>query len=278
LHRLKVSAVVVLYNPDNKVLENIKTYSNKFSHIYLVDNSSKNNKNFFLDLKCNFDYIPLYKNYGIAKALNTGFTMSIKDGFNYTVSMDQDSSLGTDIVKVYSEFLMENDMENVAALTPQYATPRNNVSNITGSEKVLLSMQSGTMFVIDKYKKLGSFNEQLFLDCVDWEYFLRISENGYQTIQCNGAILDHNPASTMTLKIGDIVLLNYGIASPVRYYYQVRNLTWLIRKYKKLPTVINLFIKYIKVIVLFDDKGKYLTLCHKAFKDGINNRLGKYSE
>ena len=40
---MKLAGVVVLYNPDQKVIQNITSYINEVDVLYLVDNSSKDN-------------------------------------------------------------------------------------------------------------------------------------------------------------------------------------------------------------------------------------------
>lgn len=67
---MKLAGVVVLYNPDQKVLDNISSYIDELDVLYLVDNSNADNSKFFLNDK--FEYIPLLKNTGIAHALNVG--------------------------------------------------------------------------------------------------------------------------------------------------------------------------------------------------------------
>lgn len=44
---MKLAGVVVLYNPDQKVLDNISSYIDELDVLYLVDNSSVDNSKFF---------------------------------------------------------------------------------------------------------------------------------------------------------------------------------------------------------------------------------------
>ena len=43
----RLAGVVVLYNPGMDTINNIKTYIENVDKLYLIDNSSQNNKNYF---------------------------------------------------------------------------------------------------------------------------------------------------------------------------------------------------------------------------------------
>lgn len=264
---MKIGCVVVLYNPDMQVLNNINNYP-KLDQLILVDNSPKNNEKLFSSLlaKDNVVYKPLLNNFGIAYALNLGIKV-LHDDIKYVITMDQDSKLTQEIVSVYSKYILSNN--NVYALTPQYKTDRNTITNIHGVRKVNLSMQSGTLFSVKLFKTIGYFNEKLFLDVVDWEYFLRMKKYGYDLIRCNEAILTHSPAKTESKKLL-FKEIKYGVASPTRYYYQARNLLWTGRKYKSALMYTYLLIKYFKIILLFDNKKEYLKYFKKGLKDAKN--------
>ena len=36
-----------------------------------------------------------------------------------------------------------------------------------------------------------------FIDVVDWEYFIRMNKLGFKLIQCNKAVLAHQPAENL---------------------------------------------------------------------------------
>lgn len=268
----EIVAIVVLYNPDDKVYRTIKEYENLVNRVILVDNSLQSNGAKFKDL--NFvKYIPLFQNKGIAYALNKGIKESNE---KYILTMDQDSHIKGSLINAYLSFLNKNDEKKIGALTCQYNTDRNAKKPRTGFEKVKLSMQSGTLFKRDTFNKIGYFNEQLFLDVVDYEYFLRMNQVDLQLIRINPAVLDHQPATTRILKLG-FGKLKYGIASPVRYYYQARNLLWTAKKYKDPKLYFILTIKLLKIVILFDNKKRYLRAFNQGIKDANYNKLGKYT-
>ena len=66
---MRCAGVTVLYNPDNSVVESIKTYIDDIEILFLVDNSSKDNSKMFL-FNEKIKYIPFLDYKGIAYALN----------------------------------------------------------------------------------------------------------------------------------------------------------------------------------------------------------------
>lgn len=270
VNKSEIVCITVLYNPTADLIRNIRYYNNFIGKVILVDNSNKNNQHLFINMD-NVDYIPLMENTGIAHAINVGIKRSTE---NYILTMDQDSTLSADLINAYLNFLNTYDANDIGAITPQYDTDRNHAKKLTGSKEVLLSMQSGTLFKRSTFEKIGLFNEDLFLDVVDWEYFLRMNSVGLKLIQVDDAILVHQPATTKELNLG-FFKLKYGVASPVRYYYQSRNLLWTAKKYRSRPLYKNLIVKWLKIVLLFNDKSEYLKLFRQGIRDAKNNKLGK---
>lgn len=274
--KIKIGAVVVLFNPDEEVVKNILSYKNEFDSLFLIDNSNKNNYEMFWKIE-NALYIPLMDNYGIAYALNKGIKLAKENSLPYLVTMDQDSRFYPDAINNYRQHLEKGLPEKWFALTPQYDTDRSSIKKKNGIKKVKLSMQSGSLFSIDAMDHVGEFNEDLFLDVVDWEYFIRGNNLGYSSLRCNDVILIHHPAFTESINLFGITF-KYGKASSVRYYYQIRNLYWVYKKTNELFLLIFFFIKWLKIIFLFDNKKKYINMGKKAIIDAKNNKLGKFVE
>lgn len=278
MKNIKIAGVVILYQPNELVTSNVMSYADQFDELYLIDNSLQNNEKMFEKILINhkIHYIALYNNYGIAYALNIGFEKSWKTNCMGVISMDQDSSFQTDVLKVYRRYLEQNTTKHIAVLTPQYAIDRNTIKKTCTVKKVKLSMQSGTLFLRDTWEKVGKFNESLFLDVVDWEYFLRIRKNGMKIIRCYEAVLNHQPADTKFVFKVFGKKMGIGKAEPIRYYYQIRNLTWCVKTYKCFSMIKWIIFKYLKIILFFENKTEYLRLCKEGIKDAMNERLGAY--
>lgn len=276
---MKSAAVVVLYNPTETVIKNINTYSAYIDKMYLVDNSDYNNYEFSELIsrqlnKCQSKYINLGGNYGIAKAINVAAHMAIEDGFDWLLTMDQDSSFKNNIVDVYKSYIEKEKINDVAILSPVYMTDRRGGKTADGYDILYWTMQSANFINLKAFSSIGDFDESYFIDCVDYEYCLRAKESGYRIIRCNKAVLLHNPGITKEIKIFGKTF-KYGYASKTRIYYQVRNALYMFKKYHNARALGIVAVKIGKVVLLFDNKKEYINILKKAFCDYKRGTTGK---
>ena len=225
------------------------------------------------------EYIPLLDNTGIAKALNIGFEKSIEYGYQFVVSMDQDSQFNNNILDIYQAYIDEFGLKQLGALSPRYKVERA-ISKVSSKpyEEKNITMQSGVLFTKEAFQKIGLFNEDLFIDVVDWEYFIRMNKLGFKLIQCNEAVLAHQPAENLHLFTFKGKKIGVGIAPPLRYYYQVRNLLWCLLHQKSFFMLTTIFYKIAKVLFLFKNKRTYLYFIFTGIKDAFKNKLGRFDK
>lgn len=86
-----IAGVVVLYNPDPIVIQNIQSYLPFLYVLYVIDNSESPNMNIVEQLRElgeKIKYIALGENRGVAYALNLGATLAIESGADWLLTMD----------------------------------------------------------------------------------------------------------------------------------------------------------------------------------------------
>lgn len=226
---MKLAGVVVLYNPDQKVINNINSYIDELDALYLVDNSSADNSTLFMNEKV--EYIPLQKNTGIAHALKVGAKKAIDHNFHYLLTMDQDSMFEKDALKNMKSIIdADDEKDQVGIYSPFHKTA---ISEPVPEElftSPLVVMTSGNIINLDIYKCVEGFKEWMFIDCVDFEYGLNVRKHGYTIKQINTVFLDH--------ELGDYEIkhvFNKKIFcdnhSALRRYYIVRNSFYLYDMY-----------------------------------------------
>ena len=91
---MKIAGLIVLYHPGFEVINNIQSYLREIEKLFVVDNSEPNYNSVeqeLIKLGANFRYIVNSKNLGIAKALNQGVEAAVSEGFEWLLTMDQDS-------------------------------------------------------------------------------------------------------------------------------------------------------------------------------------------
>ena len=268
----EVIAIVIAYNiKKNLLLENIFSYINFVDKVLVVDNSDKPTDLSNINKTNKIEYISLNGNFGIAKALNVGLEYAFKYKYKYALTMDQDSRFSNNLIEEYRK----NQQANVAIYSPFYLIDRKRKKNNKKDVQYLYwTMTSGNLLNLEYVKEIGKFKEDFFIDAVDYEFCLRARKKGYKILQCNKAILIHNPGITKTKKI---LFWNYkyGYMSTDRLYYQIRNLSYIAKKYNSYRARIVIFIKLLKIILLFDDKKSFLSAFKAGINDYKNNNYGK---
>lgn len=290
---MKISGVVVLYNPDKKVLDNIKTYINLLDNLYVVDNSPIPNDNSkkFRDKK--IKYISNNGNKGIAFALNVGADLALKNGSEWLLTMDQDSSFQNGSLEKMISFLKEINKntimsesldlsyDKIGILSALQRTKLNKNDKLSGVSYPLVVMTSGNLVNLKAYKKIKGFKDWFFIDAVDFDFCLNLKKNGYEVIQMNTAELNHNLGDTTEKKIlgKTIYVTNHN---PVRRYYITRNRHYLYDLYKDdyldycVLELSRTKHELIKIILFEKDKIEKLRYIYKGYRDykkGIKGEL-----
>ncbi|QFR42554.1 glycosyltransferase family 2 protein [Sulfurimonas xiamenensis] len=278
---MKIYGVVVLYNPDESIIKNINSYLNSLKKIYIVDNSEEKNIDLInrikeISYKC--EYIDNYGNKGIAHALNVGAKLAIKNGADWLLTMDQDTSFNNNDLEKTTVELFEIDINKIAVVAPSHY-----IGDDTKPFYNEIVMTSGNLLNLHLFQKIGEFDEKLFIDSVDTEYCLRIYSMGYKIKRISSIILKHNLGDIKKYKICGIKFrpTNHTF---IRRYYIVRNRFYTWDKYKNLyPAFVKwekiaTFKQLIKIILFEKDKLKKIIFSFRGYFDYRKGRFGKYEK
>jgi rhamnosyltransferase len=261
-----LAAVVVLYHPDFTVINNINSYLNHIDALVVIDNSEEINHSLINKLSQNpkIHYLPNGGNQGIAHALNAGASKAIELGYQWLLTMDQDSHFEREMITAYLDcWLKYGDKQTVAIFSPVH-----NVNNSLSSASVsctataeLTTMTSGNLLNLEIFQKIGHFEEKLFIDEVDHDYCLKANLSGYKVICFSNVLLNHELGEAKTIKN-----LTYRTHSPQRFYYFTRNHLYMWHKYRSsFPHYIrSRMINLLKTIMvkLYYDKQKLRVLAN----------------
>lgn len=279
------AGVVVLFNPDEKVINNINTYVNDLNKLYVVDNTpNKDNSYLFKNKK--IEYIANKKNEGIAHALNIGANKAIKEKYDFLLTMDQDSSFPSGNVKKLINYIENNSkyvLKEVGIISAYHLTPQNEFKVAPKVGNPLLVMTSGNFVNLKAHKKIGGFKDWMFIDCVDFDYCLNMRRHGYEIIQLFDAKLNHNLGNTEKKKLfGKTMFVSHH--SPIRRYYMVRNRHYLYDMYHDdFPDYCNAEIsrtkkEWVKILLFERKKIKKSLMMYRGYRDYKKNRKGEYNE
>lgn len=275
---MKIIGVVTAYFPNlEKFQANIATYAEQLDHLFIWENTPKE-KSRVATLFEGQEKITVYttgENEGIAKALNTIAKWAIEHGYEYILTMDQDSSFEAGDFQEYLHIISQNDRDDIGLWTPAYKN--------TGSEQLLekeVTMTSGSIVKASTLQACGFFWEDLFIDLVDSEFCFRIRNKHYRIIQVSPIILNHQLGYKKVNKWG-IVTINY---SALRTYYIVRNWFLVYKQYpqqliaaysKKNFYVYTLFYRSIKIALFEDHKIAKLKALSLGIYHGLSGKSGK---
>lgn len=283
-----IAAVIVSYNGKETVGNVIRTISPQVDRVIVVDNASSDNTLEALEqiktLEPKLNIIQNSRNLGIANALNKGIVSARELGHNWVITLDDDSKVKEDMVAQLLEAyerLSESDKMSTAILAPNYTNLKGLVHKNTEAFFVLTTICSGQLVKMDTFAKVGFFKEDLFIDCVDHEFCLRIKKAGLKTLLVPSAILYQrlgNPSLRRFLW-KKVAVANHP---PYRYYYTYRNSVYLYKEYFfAIPGwgMRSLFydaVLFSKMIFFEKNKISRLKMMAQGLYDGIQGKYGKY--
>ena len=281
---MNIAGVVILYHPDiPKAVENILTYASQLNKLYVFDNSSSSiievTKD-FVDLKIPIEFITTGTNEGISKRLNEAANKAIQEGYDFLLTMDQDSSFDTGIFGQYLQLVDAYSKEKVAQFGVNCDPKHIPISDIPFNADSLIT--SGTILNLAVFQKVGNFDEKLFIDFVDVEYSLRASNIGYQNIIFTNIIMKH---AIGYLKLGRS-FKNFKktlriLHTPIRVYYIIRNGLYLLFKVnhvdkKARKAILFDHMKMLKNDFLYNDHlGAVYVNAAQGVYDFLLNKMGK---
>lgn len=277
---LKIAGVVVLYNPDKNIGENIVSYLNNVDKLYVIDNSTHKNDKLLPNIS-KIKYIFNNKNVGIATALNMGAKEGIKDGYDFLLTMDQDSRFSSKNLDNMIFWLFKNMEDDIGLISPRHIINVEQQKPKEDIEYPLTVMTSGNIVNLKAYEKIGGYKDFLFIDSVDFEYCLNLIDHNYKVIQLNKIELKHELGNIKTEKFlwRNITHSNHN---HIRRYYITRNSLYVGKKYKdKYPEFYKRVKReigrdIIKIILLEKDKYKKLKNMIRGYIDFKKDIKGEY--
>jgi len=269
---MKICACIVLYNPEMEVISNVKNLLGFTSDVLVLDNSDYLNRTSQqISHTEGITYVWFKKNTGIANALKYAADYSSAKGFDYLLTMDQDSVFPIDKKREILSLLKANFDYSILALNY-------NGKNQSSSEVSQVNdwITSGSFIKLEDYKKVDGFNPLLFIDYVDYDLCEQFVSKGLKIGVMNRISLDHQLGHPDSKRIfgKELIFSNH---SPERDYYRYRNELYLYRRNKKYFKALHRAEKKNLIIILLLEKNKIgkLKMIIKGKRDARKGRLGK---
>lgn len=276
---MKLAGVVILYNPDESVIDNINSYIEDVDFLYILDNTedySDFSSIAFSRLKNHrYNYIPFRKNMGIAYALN--YVIRISQTYDFLLTMDQDSKFSKGMLKKYKDKISQFCQNDVAMYALNYNSERSDEGTTRLPHEVEKAITSGSIVDLAKARVVGGFDENLFIDEVDHEFCFRAIKNGYRIIEFNDIHLMHHLGNPITKSI---LGHHFGSTnhSEIRKYYITRNKIYVMKKYPHIRKEYFTFLikTFFAMIILEKKRKEKIKYILRGIRDALRNNMGKY--
>lgn len=284
--------VVILFNPEDEVLNRILNYLDIFPKVFIIDNSVVVNEYIVKKLSeyKSIDYYGLEGNKGISYALNFAFHKGIEQGFNFMLTMDQDSIFRAKDIDFMINFIEKNDKDDIGIYAPNFSRlfyDTDNQKSLSSEPtypvneilKVNFAITSGSFIKLNAVKKTLPLDENYFIAYVDFDLGMQMKSAGYYIVIVGKAMLYQ--------KIGGVIkksslaekfrFTNYATN---RYYYLVRNNFYIRNKYNddsqiRLMTYKKLAKYIFKIFTSEKNKLDKVRMGYHGYCDYRKRRMGK---
>ena len=285
----RVCAVVITFHPQPDTLMNLATLRPQVEGLVVVDNGSGAEAIASLRAASQaliFTLIENGQNLGIATGLNIGVQWAKSHGYDFVGLFDQDSTVTDGFMeKMVSMYQAHSRRDSIALIGAGY---KHRVTGECPAPRFLARdggpievMTSGTFMPTRIFDACGYFEDDLFIDLVDYEYCFRVRRAGYIALCCHEALLLHAAGSPARVKLLGKTILTFSNHGAGRWYYITRNSFLLLGIYGKqfpqwaIATVFQLFIKApMKILLVKGNRLKKICNMILGAMDGLRGRTG----
>ena len=223
----EIMAVVVSYNGGAGTVGAVEALAESVGHVHVVDNNSAPDSRAILARlgerpNVSVEYLP--ENRGIAHALNRGVARAAALGKSWVLTMDQDSRPDGKMIGAFCA-MHDRHPENVC-MSPRICDH----GELRPVKRQVLeyAITSGNLVHLSVYERIGLYHEDLFIDCVDIDFSLRVRKGGMSIHLVEDAILFHAVGEPTP---GRAPIKFYTAHSRLRRYYLFRNSVYILRKH-----------------------------------------------
>lgn len=302
---IRTCAVILTYQPDvSSLIGLLRRVQPQVEAVVLVDNGSRpairSALGAALEEFPSVQKVLLDDNAGVGAGHNKGIAVAMKKGFPFVLILDQDSKPAEDMVfelrRGYEKALRAGI--RVAAVGPRF------VQKLTGREAPFIQLgglrfrkvscrgaesglvradfliSSGALIPKDALLDVGLMREDLFIDQVDTEWFLRARQQGWTVYGVCEATMEHS-LGEKTLRVWFGRWKDVPLHSPLRHYYTFRNSVFLYLRTRyplrwKLADAYRLVGMLVIFTLLLPDRFAHLKMMLLGAWHGARGQLGRY--
>jgi rhamnosyltransferase len=240
-HRGNIGAVVVTYHPDAGFGDRLEATAAQVAGLVVVDNSADDAVAELLRSAADRVGVQLVRNagnLGVAAALSVGVRWAVGRGYEWVLTLDQDTVPRPDLVDgLVTVFQGCEFKSRLGAIGANYINAFNSKVQFRAEwfhgrawRECPTVITSGTLLSLAACDTVGPFREEFFIDAVDHDYCLRLRSAGYRIVLSRDALMEHSlGVFERTRVLGKPIA--HSLQAPARKYYITRNQLVLIREY-----------------------------------------------
>lgn len=290
-----IGALIVTYNPEIKtLLVNIQAIVSQVDYVLIIDNGSANANLFQKKVERigseTISIIYLKQNRGIGAAQNVGMNKFEHMGYDWVVTLDQDTVMPDKAVR---SFLSCPKVENhrTGILAPQYidrnwskAQRKQFVKPVNQLVERDHVISSGNFIKVAAWRAVGGFDEFLFIDFVDDDFDMKLKIRGYKIWEITsikmmhsiGEVIHRPILATILFYKKSTVLYDH---SPAREFFLQRNRIIMDKRYaskkihKYIPEIIISIIHLRSILIYSAPRFSKLMAGIKGIIQGMHYKV-----
>ena len=188
----RISGSLITFNPAiERLKKNIDAITPQVTNLIIVDNGSTNFDQILEICKWqdNIIIIANKTNTGIACALNQAFRKSISLGCDLTLTLDQDSVSPPNLIEILETY--QGDRVGIICPLIVDINRMHNEVPVEGTTKLHRCISSGSLTSNYAWGFINGFDEEMFIDGVDFDFCDRLIKSGFEIIRVNYVKLIH---------------------------------------------------------------------------------------
>ena len=187
--REDIAAGIVLFNPElGRLKKSLDILCKQVHRVFLVDNGSEN----IVQIKeilmpfSNCELLTNSENKGIATALNQLMELAEQRGYRWMLTLDDDSVCDEVLVERLGQYVSEEKIGIVCPVAIDDKMEKKGLFKETGMTEVDSCITAGALTNIAAWRRVGGFDDRMFIDFVDIEFCTRLRLANYRILQVPG--------------------------------------------------------------------------------------------
>ena len=279
-------AIITTYRPRAALIQCVQSIRQQVGAIIIIDDGDSPEN--VVKLHAWFEGIEAMiilhqpNNLGIAAALNRGVEQARKLGYQWLLTLDDDSIPQGDMVGRlcwHLEQLQSQGRIGCLGMGWHREAPLKDSRLPRWREKRGI-ITSGSLFSLAAYDAVGGFREEFFIDCVDYDFCLRLRSRGYRIIQILECGFQHSLGLSKQHRLLGFTIDTYT-HDPQRLYYWFRNATVLALEYIGADPLYTCAVgkglagKILAIMLWETQRRQRFKAVFSGVVDGLKHRMGK---